>query len=85
MSGVRVYYDWFAGTLSNLLAAGIMDDVDPGLTIGWKDGKQITEKKEETPWWEPTGRSNGGKGKDITKVYCIPISNPFQNIPCGAQ
>jgi hypothetical protein len=46
MSGVRVYYDWFAGTLSNLLAAGIMDDVDPGLTIGWKDGKQITEKKE---------------------------------------
>ena len=45
MSGVRVYYDWFAGTLSNLLAAGIMDDVDPGLTIGWKDGKQISEKK----------------------------------------
>ena len=46
MSGVRVYYDWFAGTLSNLLAAGIMDDVDPGLTIGWKDGKQIAEKKQ---------------------------------------
>jgi len=63
MSGVRVYYDWFAGTLSNLLAAGIMDDVDPGLTIGWKDGKQISEKKEETPWWEPTGRNNGGKGQ----------------------
>ena len=46
MSGVRVYYEWFAGTFSNLLAAGIMEDCDIGLTKGWKDGKKVSEKEE---------------------------------------
>ena len=44
MAGFRVYYDWFAGTASNLLAAGIMEAEDPGLTDNWGKDK---EPKEE--------------------------------------
>ena len=44
MAGFRVYYDWFAGTASNLLAAGIMEAEDPGLTDNWAKDK---EPKEE--------------------------------------
>ena len=46
MAGFRVYYDWFAGTLSNLIAAGIMEAEDDGLTVNWKP--KTKAKKEES-------------------------------------
>ena len=46
MAGFRVYYDWFAGTLSNLLAAGIMEAEDDGLTTNWQKDKTKAKKEE---------------------------------------